>query len=66
MLLSACQNGNTEQTAPLSEALVSETTVNVKVETQMFETTETENSYNPIKFEITDWTMEELLSNIAC
>ncbi len=62
---SACQAGDTEQTAPLSEAVISETTANVKAETQMFETTETENSYNPIKFEITDWTMEELLSNIS-
>ncbi len=64
---SACQAGNTGQTPPLSEAVVSEATVALETAVSSEETTAPENLEEPkieTEYEITDWTMEGLLSDV--
>ncbi len=63
--LSACQNGDTEQTATLSDSSVSETgsevTTNVDVETQASETTENYDPYDHPVYPLPEgWSFEKI------
>lgn len=65
--LSACRADDTGQSPPLSEVVVSETTLALETAVSSEETIAPQNSEEPkfvTEFEITDWTMEELVDNI--